>query len=74
MEAKTARETKMVRVTPEAWGKARMMAALRKVKEQEDADISAVTSEAILDSWEKLPAEVRDFLEHAGAESEAKAA
>jgi hypothetical protein len=63
MDIETTRETKMIRVSAETWEKAKKMAALRKVKGQEGAEIGAVTDEAIADSWEKLPPQVRDFLE-----------
>jgi hypothetical protein len=63
-DSKTPRTTKQIAVSSDAWEKARKIAGLRKAKGQDDADMGAVATEAILDSWSKLPAEVRDFLDH----------
>jgi hypothetical protein len=61
-DPKNARTTKQIAVSPDAWRKARKIAGLRKAK-GEDADMGDVATEAILESWSRLPAEVREFLD-----------
>jgi hypothetical protein len=62
-EIKPPKSTKPIHVSVDAWDKAGKIAGLRKAKGQDDADMGAVATEAILDTWGKLPASVREFLE-----------
>lgn len=62
-DLKPAKATKQIVVSTDAWDKAKKMAGLRKAKDQDGDDIGAVAADAILDRWERLPVEVREFLE-----------
>lgn len=62
-DSKPSKSTKQIAVTEDAWEKAGKIAGLRKAKGQEGADMGAVATEAILESWDKLPAPIREFLD-----------
>ena len=66
-DTKPQKSTRQIAVSMDAWEKARKMAGLRKAKDQDGDDIGAVAADAILESSEKLPAEVRGFLESQAA-------
>lgn len=61
--SKPTKTTQQIAVSVDAWNKARKMAGLRKAKGHEKADLGDVATEAILDSWIKIPIEVREFLD-----------